>query len=149
MAKLKPTFFTCYPEELSVIGTVVSCLDPKNTIQLYNTLYYSIVPTTIWRQERVCRNCIMISTVLFISSMCIISNTSKNILPRLKKMCCLTYMLTSCDSYTGVNQWFLLVLFWKRCHWWAGPEELFKGNKCGKAGFQYADRVYPGMRRCC
>lgn len=50
-----------------------------------------------------------------------------------------------CNSYTGVNQWFLLVLFWKRCHWWAGPEKLFKGDKCGKAGFQYTNRVYPGM----
>lgn len=84
----------------------------------------------------------------FVFSMCIVSNSSKNMLPSLIKICFLTFTLSSCDFYTGVNQWFLLVLFWKRCHWWAGPEELFKGNKCGKAGFQHADRVHPGMRRC-
>lgn len=77
-------------------------------------------------------------------------NTSKNVMLRnLIKICWFPYMLSSCDIYSGVNQWFLLVLFWKRCHWWAGTEEFFKGNKCGKAGFQYAHRVHPGMRRHC
>lgn len=68
-----------------------------------------------------------------------------DMLPNVIQICHLTNMLSFFDLYTGVNQWFLLVLFWKRCHWWAGPEELFKGNKRGKAGFQYAHRVHPGM----
>lgn len=126
------------------------CCELSRLENCHSTVQYALLQhqshLTTWIQERVCRNCIMISTLLFGSSMCIISNTSKNMLPRLIKICCLTFTLSSCDSCTGVNQWFLLVLFWKRCHWWAGPEELFKGNKCGKAGFQYADRVHPGMR---
>lgn len=51
--------------------------------------------------------------------------------------------------FLGINQWFLLVLFRERHHWWIWTAQFFQSSSGHKADFQFSYRIHPGMYTEC
>lgn len=46
----------------------------------------------------------------------------------------------------GIYQWLLLVLLWKRCHWWDWKSQLLQSSICCEADIQLIDWIYSGKK---